>query len=617
MTILPPGVPRPRVWPRAGSPGQSTVFSRPGAASIRQAALWDAVYELAVAINEGGGGGLPPETVQAMIDQSIADLKAEPDPFPVYLTVPEGDARYMLAGTAPDLTNYYTKAEAEARFLDSAEADALFLTPAEGDARYAPVGAGGAVQSVNGKTGVVVLNAADVGALTQAQGDARYPLLTAPDPYPQYQTKAENDALYLPVSYVPPPPDLSNYYTKPQSDARYATPLTVSTAVSDHAAAADPHPVYLTAAEGDSRYTPIAGGNVTVLEEEEFAPAAAATSVTLSATPTDVLHVFRNGVEQSLAAGHYSVAGATITFSDAFAAGERVSVSYALGTSVVVDSYTKAQADALFLDQTEADALFLTQAEGDGRYPLKTAPDPYPVYATDTDLATHAAAADPHPVYLTAAEGNAAYSGISHNHDAAYVNTSGGDSMAGPLTVSSGGVAVTGASTFSVAPTVGGSALLTQTAGDARYLQPATAASTYVPLAGGSVLTGSLGPTTNNAVDLGTTALRWRKGWAVDLDLSGSAVVATALTVASKAVALSPNAGQTLQWLANGFYSDSPTKATVDALTARVATLEAQVATLQAQMGAGANGHYHNMGTWRQTQKATLPSTVLEEAPAA
>lgn len=92
----------------------------------------------------------------------------------------------------------------------------------------------------------------------------------------------------------------------------------------------------------------------------------------------------------------------------------------------------------------------------------------------------------------------------------------GGGTLTGALTVSAGGVAVTGASTFSVAPTVGGSALQTQTAADARYLQTATAATTYVPLAGGSVLTGLLGPTTTNTRDLGTTALRWAKLWATD-----------------------------------------------------------------------------------------------------
>jgi hypothetical protein len=40
-------------------------------------------------------------------------------------------------------------------------------------------GAGGGVTSVNGETGAVVLDAADVGALTQAQADLRYALLSA------------------------------------------------------------------------------------------------------------------------------------------------------------------------------------------------------------------------------------------------------------------------------------------------------------------------------------------------------------------------------------------------------------------------------------------------------
>ncbi|WP_445269605.1 hypothetical protein [Streptomyces sp. DSM 41634] len=42
-----------------------------------------------------------------------------------------------------------------------------------------PTAGGGAVDSVNAKTGVVVLTAADVGALDQAAADARYPLTTA------------------------------------------------------------------------------------------------------------------------------------------------------------------------------------------------------------------------------------------------------------------------------------------------------------------------------------------------------------------------------------------------------------------------------------------------------
>jgi hypothetical protein len=52
---------------------------------------------------------------------------------------------------------------------------------------------------------------------------------------------------------------------------------------------------------------------------------------------------------------------------------------------------------------------------------------------------------------------------------------------------------------------------LTQAQGDVRYLQTGAAATTYVPLTGGSVLTGLLGPSTNNARDLGTATLMWRR----------------------------------------------------------------------------------------------------------
>jgi hypothetical protein len=45
------------------------------------------------------------------------------------------------------------------------------------------------------------------------------------------------------------------------------------------------------------------------------------------------------------------------------------------------------------------------------------AADPHPVYATDADLAAHTAAANPHPVYLTQAEADALYSVLAHTHD--------------------------------------------------------------------------------------------------------------------------------------------------------------------------------------------------------
>jgi hypothetical protein len=70
---------------------------------------------------------------------------------------------------------------------------------------------------------------------------------------------------------------------------------------------------------------------------------------------------------------------------------------------------------------------------------------------------------------------------------------------------------------------------LTQAEGDARYTQggitQATADARYVQLAGGSVMTGLLGPTTTNTRDLGTTALRWRKLWAVDAEFTNAPTV--------------------------------------------------------------------------------------------
>jgi hypothetical protein len=89
---------------------------------------------------------------------------------------------------------------------------------------------------------------------------------------------------------------------------------------------------------------------------------------------------------------------------------------------------------------------------------------------------------------------------------------------------------------------MGGAALLTSTTADALFLTPAegnaayaTAAhnhdTSYVQLAGGSVMTGLLGPTTTNTRDLGTTTLRWRKLWGVDADLSGVLGVTGAVTL--------------------------------------------------------------------------------------
>jgi hypothetical protein len=271
----------------------------------------------------------------------------------------------------PDLSNYFTKAESNARFeqftnkaqasgyapLDAAglvptvhipplaindtfvvasEAAMLALTAQRGDmairtdtgrtyvlsaepastlANWKEVLAAGQVTSVNGKTGVVSLTATDVGAYTKAESDAKYALIGH-----------NHDAAYLPIgTFIPP--------------ATHITSTNGSVVIVE-----SPTGTFDLAASGGG------GGSVTVLRDEEFAPAVAATTVTLAATPTDIHTVTRNGVVQSLAAGHYTVAGAVLTFSDAFVAGERVSVVYSIGTSVPVDSWTQAEADARFVN---------------------------------------------------------------------------------------------------------------------------------------------------------------------------------------------------------------------------------------------------------------------------
>jgi hypothetical protein len=467
--------------------------------------------------------------------------------------------------------------------------------------------------------------------LTEAEADLRYPLLTAPDPYPQYLTPARADARYLalsggvltggltlpqgPLVVDPDPsnalvwgpagllatggvgttdvtingssgigavesplntfaltlrvsPDALNtlalrangLYGVPADLSAYSTTAAMNTAISasmtTHTGAADPHPTYYNQVRGDARYLQTINAFTQALADARYEP----------------LDTMYTKAESDLRYEPFDSA------------------------------YTKSEADARYLQSATAGATYVPLAGGSVLTGLLG-----PTTTNTRDLGTTALR------WAKLWAVNAELTNLPTINGAALSTlflAIGGGTLTGALTVSAGGVAITGASTFSVAPTVGGSPLLTQTAGDARYLLPATAASTYVPLAGGSVLTGSLGPTTTNAVDLGTSLLRWRKAWAVDEDLSGSLVVAVALTVAAKAVALSPNANQSLQWLANGFFSDAPTKATYDALVARVTALEGQ-------MGAGTNGHYHAMGTWRQTAKATLPATVLEEAPAA
>lgn len=103
-------------------------------------------------------------------------------------------------------------------------------------------GSGGAVDSVNGKTGIVVLSPEDIGA--DSAGTASAVIVqheAASDPHPQYLTKAEADAKYATIG----------------SGGTGGDPAgTAAALLAAHEAAADPHPQYLTQSEGDAQYTP-------------------------------------------------------------------------------------------------------------------------------------------------------------------------------------------------------------------------------------------------------------------------------------------------------------------------------------------------------------------------
>ena len=127
------------------------------------------------------------------------------------------------------------------------------------------------VVSVNGQTGVVNLSAADVGADPAGEAAAEVALHEAAlDPHPQYTTAAEA-ATAAPVQSVNGETgavvlDAANV----GADASGAA----AAAVVAHVGEADPHTQYLTQTEGDARYESglVAGTNVTIDRTNPAAP---------------------------------------------------------------------------------------------------------------------------------------------------------------------------------------------------------------------------------------------------------------------------------------------------------------------------------------------------------
>lgn len=235
-----------------------TVLSS-GGLPVANNAITSVTFQLA-----GGGGGGTAADVSIAGDNGIAASEAVPNQFVLTTRISPDNGNALslrttgLFAVTPDLTGYLTQPTADSRYeqlsrkgqasgyaaLDAggliptsqlpplavtdtftaANQAAMLALPAQrGDlcirtdtgrtyvlaaepattlANWAEVMAAGQVTSVNGKTGTVSLNAADVGALTQSTADARYPLRTDADPFPTYLTQGEADLLYRPISYV-------------------------------------------------------------------------------------------------------------------------------------------------------------------------------------------------------------------------------------------------------------------------------------------------------------------------------------------------------------------------------------------------------------------------------
>jgi hypothetical protein len=108
----------------------------------------------------------------------------------------------------------------------------------------------------------------------------------------------------------------------------------------------------------------VAGGSAApqAAVTEEFKPVAAATTVTLSKTPADVILVTRDGAVQSLTDAHYSFAGSVVTFTDAFNGSERVLVTYVVGAVGAVGAMgPSASLHEEFMPAASASTLTLSQ----------------------------------------------------------------------------------------------------------------------------------------------------------------------------------------------------------------------------------------------------------------
>lgn len=180
--------------------------------------------------------------------------------------------------------------------------------------------------------------------------------------------------------------------------------------IDDHEAAADPHPQYLTPAEGNVAYEP------------KNAASTAMTAHTGEADPhTAYLNQARGDARYSRSdhghAGVYEPSGAV--------------AAHAAATDPHPQYLTQSEGDARYEQAGGSSAMtnhinaadphpqYLLPTEGDARY-SQLGHHHNGVYEPAGAVSSHAQAADPHTVYLNQARGDARYSQAGHAHNGLY-----------------------------------------------------------------------------------------------------------------------------------------------------------------------------------------------------
>lgn len=205
------------------------------------------------------GGTVPDAQIPAGIardSEIVAAMNAHtaaPDPHPGYLTPAEGAASYEPLG-------------AVAAHVAAPDPHSQYLTPAEGNAAYEAIGAVAAhVAAADPHTGYqreIEKGAANGYASLDAGGkvpSAQIPTITAGQLPPEALTEAEAAATYIPLTQRGAANgvatlDAGSLIPDAQIPAGIARDAEVTAALNAHTAAADPHPGYLTPAEGNAAY---------------------------------------------------------------------------------------------------------------------------------------------------------------------------------------------------------------------------------------------------------------------------------------------------------------------------------------------------------------------------